>query len=136
MVTVSFDGGMRFVGHSDNGHVVAMDASVKGGGDGSAPTPIDVLLSSLGGCSGMDAVSILRKMKTEPETLRIEIDGERTEDHPKSFTKIHLVYVVSGDVPEANLKKAIDLSLSKYCPVANMLGGVAEITSDVRIESD
>lgn len=134
MVTVTLDGAMRFTGKGESGHDVAMDASPKGGGEDTAPRPLEVLLSSLGGCTGMDVVSILRKMKTEPSGLRIEIDGERASEHPKRFTKIHLTYVVAGDVPEANLQRAIELSLEKYCPVANTLAGVAEITSEYRIE--
>jgi len=134
MVTVTLDEGMRFIGRGKDGHEVAMDASLRGGGADSASRPIDVLLFALGGCSGMDVMTILRKMKTEPDSLRIEIDGERAEEHPRPFTKIHLTYVVGGDVPEENVKRAIGLSLEKYCPVASTLAGVAEITSEIRIE--
>ena len=135
MVTVTLEGGMRFIGRGKGGHEVAMDASLKGGGADSASRPIDVLLSALGGCSGMDVVTILRKMKTEPDSLRIEIDGERAEERPRPFTTIHLAYIVGGDVPEENVKRAVDLSLEKYCPVASTLAGVAEITSEIRIET-
>ena len=134
MVTVTLEGGMRFTGQGKSGHAVAMDASPKGGGTDSASRPIEVLLSALGGCTGMDVISILRKMNTEPSEFRIEIDGERASEHPKRFTKIHLTYVVAGDVPKTNLQRAIQLSLEKYCPVANTLAGVAEITSEYRIE--
>jgi putative redox protein len=134
MVEVTLQGGMRFVGRGDDGLETAMDAHPKSGGAGSAPRPTDVMLSSLGGCSGMDVISILRKMKAEPESFHIEIDGERSGEAPRPFTKIHLTYVVRGDVPEDKLKRAIDLSLEKYCPVAATLRGVAEITSSFRIE--
>ena len=134
MVTVELERGMRFVGRGKDGHDVVMDASPKSGGDDSAARPIDVFLSALGGCTGMDVISILRKMKTEPSEFRIEIDGEQASEHPKRFTKIHLTYVVAGDVPETNLQRAIQLSLEKYCPVANTLADVAEITSEYRIE--
>ena len=134
MVTVTLEGEMRFTGRGESGHEVAMDASPKSGGADSAARPIEVLLSALGGCTGMDVVSILRKMKTEPSRFRIEIDGQRASEHPTPFTKIHLTYVIAGDVPEANLQRAIELSLEKYCPVVNTLAGVAEITSEYRIE--
>jgi len=111
-----------------------MDAAEKVGGDDSAARPVEVLLASLGGCTGMDVVSILRKMKTEPKSLKIEIEDERATEYPKVFTKLHLSYSVTGEVPEANLKKAIDLSLAKYCPIANTLAGIAEITSSYLIE--
>jgi len=136
MIKVEFEGGMRFVGRAEDGHEVAMDASAKSGGADSAARPIDVLLSALGGCTGMDVLAILRKMRTEPSRFSIEIDGTRGETPPKPFEKIHLTYVVAGDVPEENLRKAIDLSLTKYCPVAGTLAGVAEITTDFRIEGE
>jgi putative redox protein len=134
MVEVKFDGGMRFIGRGKDGHDVIMDASPKSGGEDSGARPIDVLLSALGGCTGMDVISILRKMRTEPTRFEIQIEGERGEESPRPFVKIHLTYIVAGDVPEENLRKAVDLSLTKYCPVANTLAGVAELTSDIRIE--
>lgn len=134
MTRVSFEGGMKFVGRGESGHPVVMDSSPRVGGRDSAPRPVEVFLCSLGGCTGMDVISILRKMKTEPEGLQIEIETEREADYPKVFRKIHLTYVLKGDVPEENLKKAIDLSLSKYCPIANTLAGVTKITSSYRIE--
>ena len=133
--TIDFTGGMGFSGRGASGHEVSMDASADVGGDDGAARPVEVLLCSLGGCSGMDVISLLRKMRTEPEGLSIEIDDERAPDYPQVLRKLHLTYIVKGDVPEENLKKAIDLSLSKYCPIANSLAGVAEITSDYRIES-
>jgi len=136
MVTVTHEGGMRFIGRGDDGHETIMDAHPKSGGEDSAARPVNVLLSALGGCSGMDVISILRKMQAEPTSLRIEIDGTRAEEYPKPFTKIHLSYVVTGDVQEEKLARAIELSLQKYCPVAATLGGVAEITSEYRVEPE
>jgi putative redox protein len=136
MVKVELEGGMRFVGRGKSGHEVAMDAGVRGGGAGSAAEPIEVFLSALGGCTGMDVVAILRKMRTEPRRLTIEIEGTRAAEPPRPFKKIHLTYVVAGNVPEENLKRAIDLSLTKYCPVANTVTGVAEITTEVRVEPE
>lgn len=83
----------------------------------------------------MDVISILRKMQAEPKSFHIDIDGEREEEGPRPFKRIHLTYVVRGDVPEEKLQRAIELSLEKYCPVAATLRGVAQITSSYRIES-
>jgi len=134
MITVTLEKGMRFRGQGESGHTVAMDASPKSGGADSAARPIEVFLSALGGCTGMDVISILRKMKTEPSKFRIEVDSERANEYPRPFTKIHLTYVVAGDVPETNLQRAIQLSLERYCPLTNTIAGVAEITSEYRIE--
>ena len=133
---VEYKGGMAFVGKVASGHDVRMDAGDSVGGADSAPRPVEVLLSSLGGCTGMDVVSVLRKMKTEPKSLQIEIQDERATEYPKVFTKIHLIYKVGGDVPEENLVKAIELSLTKYCPIANTLSGVAEITYEFSVHAD
>ncbi len=131
---VKYVDGMQFIGRGASGHAVVMDGPTKVGGTDSGPRPLEVFLCALGGCTGMDVVSILGKMRTLPRTLSIEIEDERAEEYPKVITKLHLVYRVSGEVPEENLKKAIDLSLAKYCPIANSLAGVAQITSEYVIE--
>jgi len=127
--------GMLFEGVGSSGHTVRTDANREVGGEDSAARPVETLLCALGGCTGMDVVSVLRKMKTEPTGLRIEIDDERAETYPKVLTKLHLTYIIEGDVPEENVAKAIDLSLEKYCPIASSLAGVADITSEFRIVS-
>jgi putative redox protein len=133
---VTYTGGMGFSGTGKSGHEVRMDAADSVGGSDSAARPVEVLLSSLGGCTGMDVISILRKMKTEPSSLLIEIHDERAPDYPKVITKLHLTYKVEGEVPEENLVKAIELSMSKYCPIANTLSGVATITYSYAINED
>ncbi len=134
MTVITFEGGMRFVGRGSSGHEVAMDASAANGGSDSAARPVEVLLSSLGACTGMDVVAILRKSHDVPQAFRVEIADERAEDYPKVLRKIHLAYVVSSEVPRERLEKAIELSLAKYCPIANSLAGVAEITYEMRFE--
>jgi len=131
--TIEYVGGMGFVGRGGSGHEVRMDASGEVGGEDSAARPVEVLLCALGGCTGMDVISILRKMKTEPTALRVEIDDERAPEYPKVITKLHLTYHIHGAVPEENAAKAVDLSLAKYCPIANTLAGVARITSEIRL---
>jgi putative redox protein len=136
VTTIRHVTGMQFIGVGNSGHEVVMDAASTGGGSDSAARPVETLLCALGGCTGMDVISILRKMKSEPTRFRIEIEDERAPEYPKVLTRIHLTYVVEGAVPEENLRKAIDLSLSKYCPIANTLAGVSKITYDVRLEDD
>ena len=130
---IEFTGGMAFVGMGASGHAVRMDAGESVGGADAAARPVETMLSSLGGCTGMDVISILRKMKTEPDSLQIEIQDERAAEYPKVFTKIHLIYRAKGDVPEGNLIKAIEMSLAKYCPIANTLGGISEITYETSV---
>lgn len=130
---VRLTGGMQFVGRAGSGHAVLLDAAPDVGGEDSAPRPMELVLIGLGGCTGMDVVSILRKMRLNWERFEILLEAERAPDHPKVFTKIHLIYRIWGEVPEEKLKRAIELSLGRYCSVTAMLRRTAEITYDYEI---
>ncbi len=134
MTVVTYAGGMRFVGRGASGHEVAMDASEESGGSDTAPRPVEVLLASLGACTGMDVVSILRTSHHPPAAFRVEITDERASGYPKVLKKIHLAYVVDRGVPQDALEKAIKLSLATYCPIANSLACVAAISYEMRFE--
>lgn len=128
---VAWKGKMSFMGTVDSGHRVLMDAPVDVGGESSGPRPIDLFLLGLGGCTAMDVISILRKMKVEFEDFNVEIAAERASEHPKVYTEIDLRFSVTGDdVPEDKLVKAIELSQEKYCSATAML----EKTAKVRVE--
>jgi putative redox protein len=94
---------------------------------------MEYLLIALGGCTGIDVVSLLKKWKVPPKSLRIEITAERREEFPRTFSKIKLKYIASG-VKEEDLKKAIEESMKKYCSVSAMLGSVAEIEYEYQLE--
>lgn len=128
--------GMQFVARGESGHAVIMDSGPKVGGNDTASRPVEVLLCALGGCTGMDVISILRKMRTVPKEFSVEIDDERAPEHPKVLTRIHFVYRFVGDVPEANAKKAIELSMQRYCPITNMVNKTAEVTWEYIITKD
>ena len=132
---VRYVGGMCFIGEGRSGHDVIMDAGPESGGEDGAARPVETLLCSLGGCTGMDVIAILRRMKTEPQELRVEIIDERAPEYPKVITTLHLKYIVRGNLPEENVRRAVDLSLAKYCPIANTLAGVSTITSEIVIEA-
>jgi putative redox protein len=126
--------GMQFVCTADSGHAVVMDAPQSVGGNDSGPTPMEFLLTAFGSCSGMDVISILRKKKQNVKGLAIEVKGEKAETHPKIYTAIHIDYTVSGeDISEEAVKKAVDLSLERYCSVGAMLGKAAKITHSYKI---
>jgi putative redox protein len=91
-------------------------------------------LVSLGGCTGMDVISILEKMRVFPELFNMYIDADAVEEHPKVFKKIHIVYAFKGkDLPLEKIQKAIDLSQTKYCSVSAMLGKSADISYEIKI---
>jgi len=130
--SVTYVPGGPFIGKADSGHATVLDWS---GGTNSAPSPVEMLLLSLGACSAIDVVSILEKARTPAESFRVELSGERAEAHPRVFTKIHLTYVVKGKgIKPAALERAIHLSEEKYCSISAMIRDVAKIKSTYRIE--
>ena len=126
--------GMQFVAQGDSGHALVMDSDPKVGGQNSAARPVETMLCALGGCTGMDVISILRKMRTVPTAFRIEIKDERAARHPKVVTHLHLTYRFKGNIPKANADKAIKLSMERYCPITNMINKVAQISWESVIE--
>jgi putative redox protein len=111
-----------------------MDGSPEIGGTGNGARPMQVLLMSLGGCSSMDVLSILKKMRENVEDYKVEINGERREGEvPAVFTKIHVHYILKGKLNENNVNKAINLSMEKYCSVTKMLEPTVEITHSFEI---
>jgi putative redox protein len=135
-VTVTWNGDMRMEGAAAGGVRVMMDAHAEHGGAGAGSTPMETVLLALGGCTAMDVVSILRKMRADPESLEVRIAAERAEEHPRVFTRIHLEYLAGGATlrPE-QLTRAIELSQTRYCSVSAMLRATAEVTYSWRILS-
>lgn len=126
--------GMQFVGSADSGHAVVMDAPTSVGGNNTGPKPMELLLMAFGGCSGMDVISILRKKKQNVSKLELNVEGEMAKDHPHMYTAIHIEYVVTGkNISEDPVKRAIELSLEKYCSVGATLGKAAKITNSYEV---
>ncbi|HEY9115137.1 MAG TPA: OsmC family protein [Bacteroidales bacterium] len=133
-VNVNWSGNMAFEAEV-NGFKIPLDADEKVGGKNSGPRPKPLTLVALGGCTGMDVVSILDKMRVKPDYFNVEVSGEMTEEHPKYYNKIHLRYIFRGnDLPMDKLEKAVNLSQEKYCGVSEMLRKAAEITHEIVIE--
>ncbi len=109
--------GMRFLAETDT-HSITLESDYLN--VQKAPAPMEAFLMSLGGCTGMDVVAILMKMKQPPRKFEIEIKGERAKEHPKVYTKVYIRYTLWG-VDYEKAKKAVDLSQNKYCPVSAML---------------
>jgi putative redox protein len=117
------------VGTSGSGHAIAVDTKVESGGFNQAPSPTELVMIALCGCTAMDVVSILKKKRIEITDLEVSAESELAPDLPKRFARIELVYRVWGaNVPEEALQRSIELSKDKYCTVSNTLSGKAEIT--------
>lgn len=122
---------------SEEGQSIQMDGDAKIGGEGKGPRPMQVLLMSLGGCTSMDVLSILKKMKQEPSDYRVEIDGQREEGAvPSVFTDIHVTFYVDGEVDSERVARAAELSMDKYCSVTRMLEKTAKITYSVVVNGE
>lgn len=113
---------LAFDAVSDNGHTIRLDTTVENGSLDSGMSPKKLLLASLCGCSGMDVVDILTKMKVAFTKVDVSAEGEQTEEHPKVFVSINMVYRADVDQNDLDkLKRAIALSHEKYCGVSAML---------------
>lgn len=110
---------------SESNSWVVMDGPYKFRGSASGVRPMELFLISLASCTGMDVISLMDKMKVHYRKLKIEVDYERAEEHPKVYTRIHLHYVIYGDIKEekdlSNIEKSINLSQERYCSVSAMV---------------
>jgi putative redox protein len=120
--------GMAFELAAGSGHSVRIDARTEGGGADSGPRPKELLLGALAGCTAMDVISILRKMRQPVRAFRVRAEGEETAEHPRVFRAIDLTYEVEGEGcdPE-RVAHAVALSEWRYCGVSAMLRPAAEI---------
>ena len=119
-----------------DGHKFIVDTDEEFGGRNLGPRPKQLLLAGLIGCTGMDVVSILRKMQVQFDDLEIKAEADSATEHPRVYRNIHLTYIVKGkDIPEDKVKKAVALSQEKYCPVSAMLKKATPVTYDIVIKN-
>lgn len=124
---VTLQDNLHFVGNDTAGYRVDMDATTAAGG-GKGLTPMELVLLGLAGCSAMDVIEILRKKRQPAEGMEVEVKGWRSDDHPTVFTTIELKFIVYGaDVDPQAVKRAIELSRQRYCPVWAMLDKSVQI---------
>jgi putative redox protein len=118
-----------------NGHTVITDASVENGGNDLGPSPKALLLAGLIGCSGIDIMSIIKKMKVELDDVNVDIEAEVREEDPKIYNYIKIIYRFKGkDVPYEKVERAVKLSMEKYCGVSAMLEKAVPITYEIVVE--
>lgn len=126
--------GVTFMGLTDSNHWVPMDGPEEFGGSNAGTRPKELLLLSLAGCTGSDVASILTKMREPFTRFEVDIDAEMSQEHPKVYTKIEVIYRIWGEgIKESNLQRAIELSEERYCGVTAMLRNTVEITSRYEI---
>ncbi len=129
--TLEWNGDMSFAAELQ-GHRLAVDADPKFGGKDRGPRPKHLVLTALGGCTGMDVVSLLKKMQMPFDALAVEVEGESRQEHPQVYTRILIRYILKGgQLDREKIDKAIALSLDKYCPVHAMLSPSVAIDHEV-----
>jgi len=129
-----YAGGMRFDVTSGTGHTLIEDVSVADGGQDQGFRPMELLLVGLAGCTGMDVISILKKMRQDVTGYEINVHGVRADTHPMYFVEVTVEHVLTGRAIEPQaVARAIELSETKYCGVSNTLNARAKLTATYRI---
>lgn len=130
--TLHFAGNDFFVGVTPSGHAQTIETDSQ---RNSAASPLELLLLALGGCTGVDVISILKKKRQHVTDYRIEVHGDRRDEFPRAYTKLYVKHIVTGHgVSEQAVARAIELSEQKYCSVAATLRGTQVVTSYEIIE--
>ncbi|MCM3567696.1 OsmC family protein [Neobacillus mesonae] len=132
--TIKWTGKMAFTGVTPSGHEIKMDAAPEVGGENTGARPTELVLNAVAGCTGIDLISILHKMRLNPTAFQMDVKGERADDHPRRFTSINIHYALEGELPEDKVVRAIQLSKDKYCSVSHSLN--AEITATYSINGE
>jgi putative redox protein len=132
-VSARWLGDMRFEGEDPDGQTCKM-APPPRDGKRDGLVPMEMLLLGMAGCTGMDVMHALRKKRQTPESLTVEVTGEKRQSPPSIWETIHVKYIIKGDVPKEAVEHAIGLSMEKYCSCGIMLGATAKITSEYVIE--
>ena len=118
---ISWKGNMQFIGQDRYGHEVLMEASPQYGGDGKGITPMEMLLAALGGCAGIDIVTMLKARGQNLASYDVAIEGVRRDEHPKTFREIEVKFTFGGQLDRAIVDRVVSITMTKLCPIAHML---------------
>jgi putative redox protein len=124
----------KFVGTGHSKRSIVMDAPEAAGGDGSAVSPGELVLVGLGGCTGVDIVSMLTKMRVPFRDLKIDVEAEPVETHPKIYKSVKIIYRFYGCENQEKAKKAVGMSKEKYCSVSAILAKSAAMSYEIHFE--
>lgn len=129
--TVQFAGNDLFIGITPSNHAMTIDTDSE---RASAPSPMELLLIALGSCTAIDVIGILNKKRQNVEEYKVEVRGQRRDQHPRSYSRMEVRHILKGrNISEKSVAQAIELSATKYCSVAATLKPTAEIFSSFEI---
>jgi putative redox protein len=127
--------GMSFEGVPDSGFIMPLGTSSEAGGNNDGARPLEYLLVGLAGCTGMDVISILQKKRQDVTGFELRVHAERAAEHPRVFTHAVVEYIVSGrQIDPAAVERAVELSVTKYCPAEAMLSKAFTIEQKITIQ--
>lgn len=130
-IEVNWKGNMLFESVAPDGTVM-IDADAAVGGQGKGLRPKALMLTSLAGCTAMDVISLLKKMRAEVDDFKITVEGNLTDEHPKYYDKVKVVYTFFGsDFKKDKIEKSVNLSVERYCGVMQMFRQFAEVTTEI-----
>lgn len=131
------DGAFGFEATNSRSNTVAIDTSAEQGGRGAGMSPMELLATAVGACSGMDVADILRKARQRVDSFEMDVDGTRPTDRtPKPFTHLHVTYRFTGEVAPQHARRAVDLGLRKYCSVAESLDKNIRLTATIVVNGE
>jgi putative redox protein len=131
---VTWKGRMTFEGTSDSGFTIPLGTFPEIGGDNDGFRPLELFAIGLGGCTGMDVVSIMAKKRMDVKTFEVKVHAVRAQEHPKVFTDVEIEYIVSGhEINREWVERAVELSETKYCPAQAMLSKAVPIQHKITI---
>ena len=136
IVTTEWKGNMVFESDNPSNQKLAIDSSEEFGGTNSGLRPKALMLSALAGCSGLDVVSLLKKMKVSLDDFKIITTGELTDEHPKYYHTVKVDYHFYGkDLNEKKINKAVNLSIERYCGVFEMFKAFAKMSTEIHLHN-
>ncbi|WP_341221483.1 OsmC family protein [Polaribacter atrinae] len=136
IVKTTWKENMQFESDNPSGLNLTMDAGEESGGEGKGYRPKALMLASLAGCSGLDVVSLLTKMRAEVADFKIDITAELTDEHPKFYNKVKVDYhFTDADLKPKKIQKAVNLSVTKYCGVMEMFRQFAEVEIEIHLHT-
>ena len=125
--SVKWNGELKLIGKDQYGHEILMEMLKKYGGTGEGTAPMDLFLVALGGCAGLDIVTMLKARGQLLTSYEVKINGIKRKEHPKFFKKIFMKFILKGDLDDKIVDRVIRLTMTKLCPIAAMLGEIAEL---------
>jgi putative redox protein len=133
LVNVTWENNMKFTTNLD-GHQLTVDASEAGGGNNLGPRPKNLMLVAVAGCTGMDVISILKKMQVDVTYFNLRVEGHTSDEHPKKFLDLKIIYEFRGtNLEYAKLEKAVNLSVEKYCGVNANYRDAMKMSYEIRM---